>query len=81
MTNSGFEKRLTKVIYNALNCHRLLNMHQMIIDFGFMVKYYAVDMFLRYKDKYALSEGYHGEIYWKLSYTTFGYSLYEVPYH
>ena len=32
MTNSGFEKRLNKVIHNALNCHRLSDMKQMIID-------------------------------------------------
>ena len=54
MTNSVFEKRLNKVIYSALNGHRLINMYQIKIDFGCMVKYYAVDMFLRFKDKHAL---------------------------
>ena len=29
-------------------------MYKMTIDFGFMLEYDALDMFLRYKDKYAL---------------------------
>ena len=40
-----------KAIYNALNCRRLLNMYQMINDFGCMVQYHVVDMFVRFKDK------------------------------
>ena len=51
MTNSGFEKMPNKAIYNVLNRHRLLNMHQMINDFGCMVQYHVVDLFLRFKDK------------------------------
>ena len=38
MTNSGFEKRLNKVICNSLNAHRLFNVYQMIIDFCYMVR-------------------------------------------
>ena len=54
MTYRGFEKRLNKVIYDTLNGHRLFDMYQMIIDFGCMVLYYVIDMFLKFKDKYAL---------------------------
>ena len=35
----------------------------MIIDFGYMVTYYVVDIFFRFKGKYALLEGYQGVIY------------------
>ena len=37
MTYSGFEKKLNKVIYIMLNCHRQFNMHQMITDFGYLL--------------------------------------------
>ena len=53
MKNSCFEKRLKIAIYDTLNDHWLFNMHQMIIDFGFMIKYNVLDMILRFKDKYA----------------------------
>ena len=61
-----------------MNGHTLFDMYLMIIDFGFMVESIVIYMFLRFKDKYATFEGNHGVIYWKLSYTTFGYSLYGV---
>ena len=54
MTTNSFEKKLNKVIHNIVNSHRLLNMYQMTIDFGFVV------------DKYTLLEGYHNMIYWKI---------------
>ena len=54
MTKSNFEKRLNKVIYDYLNAHRVFIIYQIIIDFGYMRKYYVVDMFLRFKDKYTL---------------------------
>ena len=44
MANSGFGKRLNKVIYNSLNAHRPFNIYQMIIDFGFMVTYYVLNI-------------------------------------
>ena len=53
MTISGFEKRLKIAIYNNLNEHRLFDMYQIIIDFDCVVKYNVIDMFLRFKDKYA----------------------------
>ena len=62
MTYSAFEKKLNKVIYDMLNGHRQFNMYKMITDFGHMLEYDVLDMFLRYKDKYALKEGYHGVI-------------------
>ena len=61
-----------------LSRHRQLNMYKMTTDFGHISKYDILDMFLRYKDKNALYEGYHGILSWKCSYTTFGYSLYGV---
>ena len=43
-----------------LNGHRQFNKYKMVTYFGHMLKYDVLDMFLRYKDKYALQEGYHG---------------------
>ena len=37
-------------------------MYIMVTDFGHMLDYDVMNMFLRYKDKYALQEGYHGVI-------------------
>ena len=37
-------------------------MYKMITVFGHMLEYDVLDMFLRYKDKYALQDGYHGAI-------------------
>ena len=54
MTYSGFEKKLSKVIYNTLNGQRHFNMDIIITNFGHMLEYDLLDMFLRYKDKYAL---------------------------
>ena len=54
MTNSGFEKRVNKGIYDILNGHRLVNMYQMINDFGCMLEYEVLNMFFRFKEKYAL---------------------------
>ena len=54
MTYSGFEKKLNKVIYNILNGHRHFNMDRIITNFGDMLEYDVLDMFLRYKDNYAL---------------------------
>ena len=48
MTNSGFEKMPNKAIYNTSNHQRLLNMDQMVNNFGCMVEYHVVDMFLRF---------------------------------
>ena len=45
-----------------------------------MLEYDVLDMILRYKDKYALYEGYHGVISLEFSHTTFGYSLYRAPF-
>ena len=54
MPTSSFEKRPNKVIYDTLNGHRPFNMYKMVIDFGYMVKYHVLDMFLIFRDKYAL---------------------------
>ena len=62
MTNGGFEKRMKKGIYDILNGHRLFNMCQRIDDLVCMVELYVLNMFLRFKEKYALQEGYHGVI-------------------
>ena len=80
MTYSGFERKLNKSICNMLNGHRQFNMYNMITDFGHMLEYDVINIFLRYKDKYVLKEGYHGVINWKFSYTTFGYSIYGLPF-
>ena len=53
---------LNIVIYNMLNGNRLFNMYKNIINFGYNVDYYVIHMFLRFSDKYALLEGYHGVI-------------------
>ena len=53
-----FVKKLNKVIDDILNGHRQFNMYKMITDFGHMLEYDVLDMFLRY----ALQEGYHGVI-------------------
>ena len=37
-------------------------MYKMVTDFGDMLDYDVMNMFLRYKDTYALQEGYHGVI-------------------
>ena len=37
-------------------------MYKMITDFGHTLEYDLPDIILRYKDKYALYEGYHGVI-------------------
>ena len=42
-----------------LNGHRELTMYKMTTDFGHMLEYDVLGMFLRYNDKYALKEGYH----------------------
>ena len=42
---------VNKVIYNALNGHRMLNMYQMIINFGCMMKYYDADRFFAIQRK------------------------------
>ena len=62
MTYSGFEKKLNKVIYHILNGHRQFNMYKMITDFGHTLEYDLPNIILRYGDKYALYEGYHGVI-------------------
>ena len=62
MTYSGFEKKPNKVIYDMLNGHTQFNMYKMITDFGHILEYDVLDLFLRYKEKYALQEGYHGVI-------------------
>ena len=54
LTNGGFEKRMKKGIYDTLNGHRLFNMCQMINNFVCMLEYDVLNMFLRFKDKYAL---------------------------
>ena len=54
MAISDFGKRLNKVIYDSLNARRPFHIHQMIIDFGYMVTYHVVNIFLRFKDEYAL---------------------------
>ena len=51
LTYSGFEKKLNKVILNMLSGHRQFNMFKMTTDFGLMLKYDVLDMFLRYKVK------------------------------
>ena len=51
MTYSGFEKKVNKVIYNILNGHGQFNLYKMITDFGHVLEYDFLDMFLRYKDK------------------------------
>ena len=62
LTNGGFEKKLNIRIYDAMNGHRLFDMYQMINDFGCMLEYDVLNMFLRFKEKYTLKEGYHGVI-------------------
>ena len=62
MTYSGFEKKLNKVMCNMLKGHRQFNMYEIVTDFGHMLKYDVINMFMRYKDKYALQEGYHDVI-------------------
>ena len=62
MTNRGFEKRLKIVIYDNINDNRLLNIYQMKIDFGCVVKYNTVDMFWGFMGKICIREGYHGVI-------------------
>ena len=47
---------------NMLKGHRQFNMYKIVTDFGHVLKYDVIYMFLRYKDKYALQEGYHGVI-------------------
>ena len=47
---------------NMLKGHRQFNMYEIVTDFGHMLKYDVINMFLRYEDKYALQEGYHGVI-------------------
>ena len=54
MTYSGFEKKLNKVIFNTLNSHRHFIMDKIITNFGNMLEYDVLNMFLRYTDKYAL---------------------------
>ena len=75
MANSSFKINLNKQFITLYGL-RLFDMYQ--IDFGFMEESIVIYMFLRFYDKYASLEGYHSVIYWKLSYTTFGYSLYGV---
>ena len=53
MTYSGLEKKLNKAICNMLNGHRQFDMYKMVTDFSHMLKYDVINMFLRYKDKYA----------------------------
>ena len=50
MTYSGFKTSLNKVIYDMLNDHRQFNMYKMITDFGHMLDYDALDMFLDIKN-------------------------------
>ena len=50
---------LNKVIHNTLNGHKMSHRYLMIISFGFRMKYCVVDVFLQFKDKYALQEGHH----------------------
>ena len=54
MTNGGFEKRLNVGIYDNENGHRSFDMYQMINDFGSMLEYDVLNMFLGFKVKYAL---------------------------
>ena len=68
MTYSGFEKKLNIVIYDILNGHGQFDMYEMVTDFGHMLEYDLLDMILRYKDKYALYEGYRCNIMRLFSY-------------
>ena len=54
ITNGCFEKRLTIGIYDTLNGHRSFDMCQMINDFGSMLENDVLNMFLGFKEKYAL---------------------------
>ena len=54
MTNGGFEIRLNILIYDTMNGHRLFNMYQIINDFCYMLEQDVLNMFLRFKEKYAL---------------------------
>ena len=54
MPTSSFEKRPNKVIYNTLNGHRPFDMYKMVINFGYMVLYRVLHMFLIFRDTYAL---------------------------
>ena len=47
MTNGGFEKRLNIRIYDNMNGHRSFDMYQMINDFGSLLEYDDLNMFLR----------------------------------
>ena len=53
MTNSGFEIRLNILIYDTMNGHRLLIMYQIINHFCYMLEYDVLNIFLRFKEKYA----------------------------
>ena len=54
MTNGSFEKRLNVGIYDNINVHRSFDMYQMINDFGSMLETDVLNMFLGFKEKYAL---------------------------
>ena len=53
MTNGGFEIRLNILIYDTMNGHRLYKMYQIINDFCYMLEHDVLNMFLRFKEKYA----------------------------
>ena len=46
ITYSDFEKKLNKVIYNMLNCHRHFSMDKIITNFGDMLEYDVLITFL-----------------------------------
>ena len=62
MTNGDFEIRVNIGIYDYMNGHRSFDIYHMIHDFGSMLEYDVLNMFSRFKEKYALYEGYHGVI-------------------
>ena len=54
MTNGGFEIRVNILIYDTMNGYRLFDMYQIINDFCYMLECDVLNMFLRFKEKYAL---------------------------
>ena len=54
MKNDGFEIRLNILVYVTMNGHRLFYMYQIINDFCYMLEHDGLNMFLRFKEKYAL---------------------------
>ena len=54
MTNGDFEIWVNIGIYDNMNGHRSFDIYHMINDFGSMLEYDVLNMFLRFKEKYAL---------------------------